>query len=233
MREMIKQWKHVFKIDPDREISDDDLDKLCTSGTHAMIIGGSTGVTFDNTVELLSRVRRYTVPCVLEVSTSEAIVPGFDLYFVPVVMNTNNAQWITGYHHEAVKEFGAKLPWDQVLAEGYVILNPHSMAAKITGAKTLLDERDMIAYARMAEKMFQFPIFYMEFSGMFGNMNLVERAKGILKEARLFYGGGIDSLEKAKQAAKYAHTIVVGNVIYENLERALETVSIIEPNMLK
>lgn len=58
----MEQWKHIFKLDPDRDISDDALERVCLSGTDAVMVGGSTGVTFDNTVDLLARIRRYEVP---------------------------------------------------------------------------------------------------------------------------------------------------------------------------
>src|SRR5690606_16962200 len=88
------EWRHVFKLDPEKEISDDHLEQICMSGTDAIIVGGSSGVTFDNTVELLSRIRRYSVDCALEVSTLDGAVPGFDGYFVPFVLNTTEAEWI-------------------------------------------------------------------------------------------------------------------------------------------
>ncbi|EIT84883.1 PcrB family protein, partial [Fictibacillus macauensis ZFHKF-1] len=33
-------WKHVFKLDPAKEISDAHLELLCESGTDAIFIGG-------------------------------------------------------------------------------------------------------------------------------------------------------------------------------------------------
>ncbi|MGG1552364.1 heptaprenylglyceryl phosphate synthase [Paenibacillus ferrarius] len=220
----IRKWKHVFKLDPDKDISDEALDRLCLSGTDAIMVGGSSGVTFDNTVDLLSRIRQYEVPCVLEISNQEAIVPGFDLFLVPVALNSRDAKWIVGQHQEALKEYGAMLNWDELVAEGYIILNPEATAAQVTSAQTALDAKDVMAYARMADKLFHMPIVYLEYSGTFGDMALVRRTRGVLEQARLFYGGGIDSLEKAQQAAEAADTIVVGNIVYMNLEQALQTV---------
>ena len=37
-------WRHVFKLDPNKEISDRDLELLCESGTDAIIVGGTDGV---------------------------------------------------------------------------------------------------------------------------------------------------------------------------------------------
>ncbi|EGL17414.1 MULTISPECIES: heptaprenylglyceryl phosphate synthase [Paenibacillus] len=217
-------WKHVFKLDPDREIADEALERICLSGTDAILVGGSSGVTFDNTVDLLARIRGFEVPCILEVSDAEAIVPGFDLFFIPMVLNAGDPQWILGRHHEALKEYGAIMDWNEILVEGYVILNGESTAAKVTSARTDLTERDVVAYARMAEHLLRLPIFYVEYSGTFGDMELVRRTRRVLEGTRLFYGGGIDGPEKAKLAAEAADTIVVGNLIYEDLDLALETV---------
>lgn len=221
-------WKHVFKLDPDRQIGDAELDKICSSGTDAILVGGSSGVTYENTFGLLSRIRRYAVPCALEISSEEALVPGFDLYLVPVILNTDEGQWITGHHQRAIRDWGALADWNRVAAEGYVILNEHSTAAKVTGAKMLDDAEELTAYARLADKLFRLPIFYVEYSGIFGNMEWVRETKQALEHARLFYGGGIDSAAKAGEAAEAAHTVVVGNIIYEHLERALETVDAVK-----
>lgn len=91
LADSIQSWKHVFKLDPDKELDDEALDAVCMSGTDAIMVGGSSGVTYENTVDLLSRVRRYEVPCVLEVSDLEAVVPGFDLYMIPMVLNTTDS----------------------------------------------------------------------------------------------------------------------------------------------
>jgi putative glycerol-1-phosphate prenyltransferase len=222
----IRKWKHVFKLDPDRDISDEALDRLCLSGTDAILVGGSSGVTFDNTVDLLSRIRQYEVPVVLEISNQEAIVPGFDLFLIPIVLNADDPKWIVGQHHEALKEYGALLNWDEIVAEGYIILNKEAMAAKLTSARTDLDAKDVAAYARMADKLFHMSIVYLEYSGTFGDMELVRRTRQVLENARLLYGGGIDSLEKAQLAAEAADTIVVGNIIYSDLEQALQTVHV-------
>jgi putative glycerol-1-phosphate prenyltransferase len=224
----IRQWKHVFKLDPDKQLSDDALEAVCTSGTDAVIVGGSSGVTFDNTVDLLARIRRYEVPCVLEVSSREAVVPGFDLFFIPIVLNSRQADWIVGQHREALKEYGAVLNWDDIMAEGYVILNRQSTAARLTEADTDLTLKDIEAYARMADRMFRLPVFYMEYSGVFGDMDIVSNIRPLLKQARLFYGGGITGPDQARQAAQAADTIVVGNAVYDDLTQALATVKAIK-----
>lgn len=219
-----REWRHVFKLDPNKEINDDQLEKICESGTDAVIVGGTDGVTLENVLDLMARVRRYTIPCVLEVSSIETVTPGFDLYFIPTILNSSDANWITGLHHQAVKEFGEIMNWEEFSMEGYCILNGDCKAAKLTSANANLTIEDVKAYAMMAEKMFQLPIFYLEYSGKFGDPAVVAEVKKTLEKTTLFYGGGISTVEQAAEMAKHADVIVVGNSIYENFDQALETV---------
>ncbi|WP_100406215.1 heptaprenylglyceryl phosphate synthase [Bacillus solitudinis] len=223
-----QEWRHVFKLDPNKELSDEHLEWICESGTDGLIIGGTDGVTLDNTLQLLARVRRYSVSCALEVSNLEAITPGFDYFFIPSVMNSQNVKWVSGYHHQAIKEFGAIMNWEEVVMEGYCILNPDAKAAKVSEANTSLTEEDVIAYARMAEHMYNFPLFYLEYSGTYGDPLLVERVSQVLLNTRLVYGGGINNVEKAKEIAKFADTVVIGNLIYDDIKEAVKTVSAVK-----
>ncbi len=45
MNYSLHEWNHIFKLDPAKEISDEDLDAICESGTDAVIVGGTDGVT--------------------------------------------------------------------------------------------------------------------------------------------------------------------------------------------
>lgn len=217
-------WRHVFKADPDKELADETLEALCTSETDAIIVGGSCGITYDNTVDLLSRIRRYETACVLEVSSMDAVVPGFDGYLIPVVLNTPDSDYIVGHHQQALRKYANVIPWDRIAAEAYIILNPDCTAARVSSARTELDAVDVTAYARVADRLLGLPLIYLEYSGAFGSMELVKQVKSALSGAQLFYGGGIDGYAKASEAASAADTIVVGNVIYTDPQAALETV---------
>ncbi|RKP47199.1 heptaprenylglyceryl phosphate synthase [Cohnella endophytica] len=223
------EWRHVFKLDPEREIDDETLDALCLSGTDAILVGGSSGVTFDNTVDLMSRIRRYEVPCAFELSDPTCGVPGFDGYFIPSVLNTKRSEWLIGHHVDALREFGHLMPWESIAGEAYLVLNPDSTVARLTGAEANLAPNEALAYVQVADRLWNVPVLYVEYSGIFGDMDLLKRIKSNLKQAHLFYGGGIDGPDKAEQAAAAADTIVVGNVIYDNLGAALATVGAVKP----
>jgi len=222
------QWRHVFKLDPAKEISDEALEKICESGTDVILVGGTDGVTLDGVLDLLVRVRRFEVPIALEISTVDSVTPGYDYYFIPTVLNSDDPKWIKNLHHEAIKEYGDIMVWDELVAEGYCILNPNCKAAEVTQAKTDLSVDDVVAYARMAENFFKLPVFYLEYSGEYGDTEMVRAVKNELQNTKLFYGGGITSTKQAAEMAQFADTVVVGNIIYEDLKAALATVKAVK-----
>ena len=216
-------WQHIFKLDPAKQITDTELERLCTSGTDAIIVGGTDGITWDNVSDLLTRLEQYDLPCLLEVSTPDAIMIGFDYYLIPMVMNSKEKKWVMDVQHEAIKQYHAFMDWDDIFMEGYCILNAEAKAFKKTNC-TQPNEADVLAYAYMAEHVFKLPIFYLEYSGIYGNPNLVKKINEQLTHTLLFYGGGISNKEQAIEMKKYADTIIVGNSIYTDFENALETV---------
>ena len=102
------------------------MEQVCESGTDAIIIGGTDNMTLDNVLDLMSRVSDYAVPCVLEVSTMEAISPGFDYYFIPMVLNSKEKKWMMDIQHKAIKEYKEMMNWDGILMEGYCIIKSGS-----------------------------------------------------------------------------------------------------------
>ncbi|WP_307068234.1 heptaprenylglyceryl phosphate synthase [Alkalibacillus filiformis] len=221
--EEYQKWRHIFKLDPNKSIDDEALESLCESDTDAVMIGGTDGVTLDDVLNLLARVRRYSVPCVLEVSNIPSVTPGFDFYFIPTVLNTQDKKWMIDLHHEAIKEFGELIEWEELLMEGYVMLNPESKAYQYTNSKEVTTE-DVVAYAQLIEHLMHLPFMYLEYSGTYGDPELVKQVSDELNNTTLIYGGGIRSKEQASEMAVYADVVVVGDVIYEDLKAALRTV---------
>ncbi len=222
----------MFKLDPAKYISDEDLEKICESGTDVILVGGTDDVTLDSVLDLLVRVRRFTVPIALEISNIESVTPGYDYYFIPSVLNSTNTKWVKDLHHAAIKEYGDIMVWEELVAEGYCVLNPDCKVAYATEAQTDLSIEDVVAYARMAENYFKLPIFYLEYSGIYGDVEFVKAAKNVLTNTSLFYGGGITTAEQAAEMAAIANTVVVGNIIYDDLQAALKTVDAVKSVMI-
>lgn len=216
-------WNHLFKLDPAKQISNEHLQEICESGTDAIIVGGTDNITFESVVDLFSRICDYDIPCGLEVSTMDAIAPGFDFYLIPVVMNSTDKTWMMDIQHQAIKEYRDFLTIETMIAEGYCILNPEAKAYKKTSC-VLPTNEDVLAYAYMAEHLFKLPVFYLEYSGVYGDSALVEQVKNELDETLLFYGGGIETKAQAIEMKQHADVIIVGNSIYTNFEEAIQTV---------
>lgn len=221
-------WRHTFKLDPDKSIDDEALEAICESGTDGIIVGGTYGVTFDNTLELMSRIRRYAVPAVLEISSLDAVVPGFDSYLIPLVINAGDPEWIFTPHVSGLKTYGSYIHWDDIITEGYLIANPDAGVAQLTKARSIESAAEAKAYAQVATKICRLPIVYVEYSGAYGDPAIVRACRTGADEAHLFYGGGIRTPEQAAEMAAIADTIVVGNVIYEDLQAALRTVAAVK-----
>ncbi|WP_027955732.1 heptaprenylglyceryl phosphate synthase [Halobacillus kuroshimensis] len=228
----ISKWDHVFKLDPNKTISEKDLKDICTSGTDAVMIGGTDGVTFENVTDLQERVEAYNVTCVLEVSDMEAVAPDFDAYFIPMVLNSEDKKWMLDVQHHAVKEYSDMINWTDMLTEGYCVLNPEAKVFQKTSC-SLPDQADVLAYARMAEHLFRLPVFYMEYSGTYGDPTLVKEVADVLEETTLVYGGGIRTVQQAVEMAAKADVVVIGNVIYEDIQVALQTVEAVKSTKKK
>ncbi len=127
----IKKWRHIFNFNPAKHISDDDLDAICMSQTDAIMIGGTDDVTEDNVIRLMTD-KKIPLPLVLEISNIESVMPGFDFYFVPTVLNSTDVAFHNGtLLREALKTYGHSIDFEEVIFEGYVVCNADSKVAKV------------------------------------------------------------------------------------------------------
>jgi len=223
IRDDFKKWRHLTKLDPDREHSFSLIEKVFQSGTDAIVVGGTQGITAEKTAKLLQMTRTVVgtaLPVLIEISHQEAVQPGADGYLVPVVLNAGDVEWLVGAHQKALSSFSSFIEQFNLdlgkilLPEGYIILNPACAAAQKTAAKTELSITDILSYSLLAQHLLKLPILYLEYSGSLGSLEVVKRVKKQAKDIRLFYGGGITNPEVAYDFSRHADTIVVGNIVY-------------------
>ena len=161
-------------------------------------------------------MKAYNLPLVMEPAGPEAVLmKEINYVFVPSVMNTTDVQWLVGKHRAWAQMAKGKIPWNVIVPEAYIVLNPNSSVGKVTKAVCDLKPEEVAAYTTVADHYFHFPIVYIEYSGTFGNPEIVKAASEAIDKSVLYYGGGINSAEKAAQMGKYADTIVVGNAVYD------------------
>jgi phosphoglycerol geranylgeranyltransferase len=211
-----KDWVHVTKLDPDKQLKPGDIDAIASSGTDALMLSGTLNVTEENLAALQRQVKSYDLPLVMEPAGPEAVLmKGIDYVFVPSVMNTTDVEWIVGKHRAWVRMQKKNIPWDSIVPEAYIVLNPDSSVGKVTRSMCNIGADDVAAYTAVADRYFHFPIVYIEYSGTYGDPDVVRAASEALDKSVLYYGGGINSAERAAQMSRYADTIVVGNAVYE------------------
>ncbi|HEY3368889.1 MAG TPA: heptaprenylglyceryl phosphate synthase [Symbiobacteriaceae bacterium] len=224
-----RRWRHVTKLDPERPLAPGVLEAVYASGTDAIMVGGSTGMTGPAVESLLAALRESPVPVALEVSSLESAMPGPALFLIPLVLNTPHGDWMGGAQARALTSilplYGPIIPWDLLLPEAYLILNPASTAARVTGADTALDAKAAAAYAAFAGRVLRLPVLYVEYSGTFGDMDLLRAVVENAGDAHVVYGGGIGTGEQAARAGAIAPTVVVGNLVYTDPGRLKETVA--------
>ncbi|HEY3421547.1 MAG TPA: phosphoglycerol geranylgeranyltransferase [Methanocellaceae archaeon] len=220
-----KKWRHVTKLDPDKPITKQDVAAIVDSGTDAIMVSGTQNITKENVANLVNMLAEYNIPKVLEPAGSPGMRDDLDFVFIPSVFNTKNSKWLVGMQKDFVRDHDVNY-WDKIIPEAYIILNPFSAVALVTRAQTNLSPKDAAAYAELADRFFKFPVVYIEYSGTYGNPELVKAVREKMHGSQLFYGGGIDSREKAETMAKYANTIVVGNAVYKKggVEKLKETI---------
>ncbi|MDR5656749.1 putative phosphoglycerol geranylgeranyltransferase [Halodesulfurarchaeum sp. HSR-GB] len=217
------QWDHVLKVDPDKELAGDDtFADVCTSGTDAIEIGGTTGMTEEKMETVVSACREYDVPLFQEPSNPGVVIedPGLDGYLIPTVFNAGDPFWITGAHKEWARI--DEVEWDRTHTEAYIVLNPDASVATYTEANCDLDTEEVAAYAAVAERLFGQEIVYLEYSGMLGDTETVAAATEALDDSTLFYGGGIRDYESAKEMGAVADVVVVGDLVHEEGVEAVE-----------
>ena len=209
-----KNWVHVTKLDPDKMLPPGAIAGIAASGTDALMLSGTLNVTAENMESLAKAARASGLPLIVEPAGPEAVLwDGVDLVFVPSVLNSVDVQWIVGKHTAWVQR--QQIQWEKVVPEAYIVLNQDSAVGKVTRAACSIAESEVASLAALADHYFHFPIVYIEYSGRYGDPAMVKAACEAVESSVIYYGGGINSAERAREMAQYADTIVVGNAVYE------------------
>jgi len=210
-------WDHILKIDPDKPLVDGEtFADVCQTGTDAIEIGGTLGMTEDKMQRVVDACAAYDVPLYQEPSNPSVVIdsPVLEGYLIPTVFNSTDPFWMVGAHKEWVRiEDG--LDWDRTTTEAYIVMNPEASVAEYTEADCEQSAEDVGAFARVAEKMFGQEIVYVEYSGTFGDPEIVQAAADGVEDATLFYGGGIGDYDGAYEMGQHADVIVVGDLLHE------------------
>jgi len=216
LRDLLLNCGVIFKLDPDKVVPDPAWEHVIKDSNEALIIGGTQNITAANSLSLFKEIRErgFKGAVIQELTEHDAILPEANTYMLPVVLNSGEMWWIKDAHLHAIKLYGDLIPWEKIIPVGYLICNPKAAAAQKTRAVTPTIS-DAKAYLALAEHVFNLPVFYIEYSGTFGDKALVAALAAQRKKAALIYGGGIRSPREMSLMKPYADTLVIGNLIYE------------------
>jgi len=211
------EWDHVLKVDPDKELHEaETFEDVAATGTDALEIGGTRGMTSEKMERVVEACAAHDLPIYQEPSNPGVVIEHDALsgYLVPTVLNAGDPFWITGAHKEWAR-IDESLDWDRTATEAYVVLNPEASVAEYTDADCDLGVDDVAAYASVAERLFGQDIVYVEYSGTYGDADIVAAANDALTEATLFYGGGVRDYESAREMGSHADVVVVGDLLHD------------------
>jgi len=227
---MTKQWEawdHVLKIDPDKDLVEGEtFEDVARTGTDAIEIGGTLDMTAEKMERVVDACAEHDVPLYQEPSNPGVVIesPALDGYLIPTVLNAGDPFWVTGAHKEWAR-IDEDLDWGRTHTEAYIVLNPDASVAQLTDADCDQAADDVGAYARVAERMFGQEIVYVEYSGTYGDPEIVAAAHDALDDATLFYGGGVRDYDAAYEMGRQSDVVVVGDLLHdEGCEAVRETV---------
>ncbi|AAG20107.1 MULTISPECIES: heptaprenylglyceryl phosphate synthase [Halobacterium] len=243
---------HITKVDPADPLPDD---ASVLGHTDLVIVGGSDGVTESNTLATIERIATEApdIPVWQEPYSgshvSKDTIEAVDNVAVPAVYNGDSANFVdkhVDFFTQAARKpaqlTGANLPLvgdiveskgrdavtdltDAVLAEGYVVQNLDSKAAAESGVDTLYTPEQVAGAALATESFFDFPVFYVEYSGTYGGPADVEAAAQYLEDTTLLYGGGIQNGTQTRAILDAgADAVVVGDIFHEDPDRFIDTI---------
>lgn len=242
---------HITKVDPAKALPDS---LAVLVDTDLIVVGGSDNVTASNAKRTIDRIRDAVPdhPILQEPYSpdhvSQETVAATDGIAVPAVYNGDrrnflekHLEFFTALGRTPSDTRGAGLPvlgelirsrgreavasiTDQIIGEGYVIQNPDSRAAAVTGATTPFTTDQVVGAAIATESFYRFPVLYIEYSGIYGGPEDVAAAAEQLDETVLLYGGGISSREQTREILDAgADAVVVGNCFHDDPEQFRET----------
>ncbi|WP_276300859.1 heptaprenylglyceryl phosphate synthase [Halorussus lipolyticus] len=128
--------------------------------------------------------------------------------------------WLPGRVADALADFATSWLLSEAVFEAYIIQNPDSAAAREANVdeSDLLSPREAKQRAMAAERHLESELVYLEYSGTYGGDEATDTLAAIadsLSWSRLWYGGGIDSRERAEDILDAgADAIVVGDAFH-------------------
>jgi len=213
---------HMTLIDPEKqgpEECGDIANAAYRAGTDAIMVGGSTGISYDNLDEsITAMITKVPIPIIQFPSHSEALSPNADAIYFMSLLNSKDTRYIIGEQANAAPYL--RNMDVETISMGYVIVEPGMKVAEMGGAEPLKREalESAVGFGLAAEFL-GMELFYLEAGSGAPEpvpANMVSAVANKLS-IPLIVGGGIREPEAAQKiAAAGADILVTGTVVEEN-----------------
>lgn len=236
--EKLKKGKvHMTLLDPEKEVEGESIGKFIEgSGSDAIMLGGSTGITedmLDNTIKELKSST--SLPVILFPSSAGTLSRYADAIYFMSLLNSRNVRVIVREQKRAVKiikEYGI-----DTIPMGYVIIEPGMKVGEVGEADVVKrdDLESAVEYSLVAQ-YFGMKLVYLEAGSGAPEPVPENMVSAVRKELGipLIVGGGIRTPDDAQRVARAGADIVVtGTIVEEDAETLTAIVDRVKGKMIK
>lgn len=206
-------------------------EEATAAGTHAIMVGGSTGVTRANLDELVLALKAITkAPVIYFPSSGGHMSPFVDAIYFLSTLNSRNPRFITGEQMRGAPLVHAV--GTEAIGMGYLLVEPGMTVGRVSDAdlipRALPQGPDRaVAYALMAE-YFGMRLVYLEAGSGAPEPVPAEHVRAVREAITvpLVVGGGIRTREQAERLLRAGADILVTGTVAEqgHFERFREIV---------
>jgi len=211
---------HMTLLDPDKQTSEEAgrlAEDAARSGTDAIMVGGSTGVTQEKVDATVIAIKEAShVPVVLFPASAANLSRHADAVYFMSLLNSRDPRLIVGEQRRASRGIRA---WGlETISMAYLIVEPGMRVGEIGQADPIpREDPDIAVEYALAAEMFGMQLVYLE-AGSGAPIPvpdaMVRAVRGAIR-IPLIVGGGIRTAQAAASAARAGADIVVTGTIVE------------------
>jgi phosphoglycerol geranylgeranyltransferase len=223
-RELGRGRVHMTLLDPEK-LGAEEIAGICASaarsGTNAIMLGGSTGITQGNLDASITAIKgRIRLPVILFPMGASALSGRADAVFFMSLLNSRSVRFLVGEQVAGapiVKALGL-----EPIPMGYVVVEPGMKVGEV-GQCDLVPRGDAgraVSYA-LAAQYLGMRLFYLE-AGSGADRTVPPEMIAAVKAAisiPLVVGGGVRRAEQASEIARAGADILVTGTLAESSER--------------
>lgn len=222
-RELLRGPLHFTLIDPDKQ-SADDAGRLARAaadaGSHAIMIGGSTGITTQKTDATVDAIRKQAehLPTILFPPGAAGISAKADAVFWMSMLNSKNRRFIIEeQRHGAkwVKRLGL-----EPISMAYLVVEPGGAVGEVGEAELIRrDDPDTAIDYALAAQYFGMDLVYLEAGSGAEDHVPLEMVKAVKSEVEIpvIVGGGIRTADAARALIDAGADIIVTGTLIERV----------------